>query len=133
LTYYCVPFVQYHPKPRISLSQALPVGIESTCETMTIEAGGSLEMSVALMQRINGHLPRGMRILDVPPQSGTGFGYLLVGRSGLNGEAVLLKEKNGKSFYIWRGNNAKELWLSGDFARIVKIENRRIDGVRADN
>ncbi len=31
---------KYHPKPRISLSAALPVGIESACEMMEVEAEG---------------------------------------------------------------------------------------------
>ena len=31
---------KYHPKPRISLSAALPVGIESACEMMEVEAQG---------------------------------------------------------------------------------------------
>jgi hypothetical protein len=60
------------------------------------------------------------------------FAYLLVGRNGPDTDAVKVKEVGDKVFYVWRGKNVKELWLSGNFSRIVKIENRRIDGLRAD-
>lgn len=131
---------KYHPKPRISLSPALPVGIESTCETITVEAAGvpacgSPETDRRLIEAINRQLPKGMRVLDVfrgtASSNGNHSGYLLVGREGMSGEAVRMSARGDRVFYLWRGANVKELWLSGAFERIVKVENRRIDGFRA--
>ncbi len=128
---------KYHPKPRISLSPALPVGIESTCEMLELESMGTAAIDAAVIKKIDGHLPRGMRILGVTRdkmQAGSnGFGYLLVGGKGFRGEAAKVGEKGDRVFYLWHGSGVKDLWLSGAFARIVKIENRRIDGLRADH
>jgi radical SAM superfamily enzyme YgiQ (UPF0313 family) len=126
---------KYHPKPRISLSPALPVGIESTCETITLEAAGPPEMDRRLIGTINRQLPKGMRILDIflggVSGNGNHSGYLLVGREGADANALRVTASGDKVFYVWRGANVKELWLSGAFERIVKVENRRIDGFRA--
>jgi hypothetical protein len=126
---------RYHPKPRISLSAALPVGIESTCEMMEIEAEGG-PMDGTVIAAINGHLPRGMRFLGVKPGRMDAltnhFGYLLIGRPGIEGEVARIMDRRGRSFYRSAGPRIKELWLSGDFERIVKVENRRIDDIRAD-
>ncbi|MGD0229643.1 MAG: TIGR03936 family radical SAM-associated protein [Syntrophorhabdales bacterium] len=127
---------KYHPKPRISLSAALPVGIESTCEMIEIEAEGMGLMERAMTAAINRRLPRGMRVLGVQPRRMDGmtnhFGYLLVGGPGIQGEVTRIKDRRGRSFYRSPGPRVKELWLSGNFERIVKVENRRIDGIRAD-
>jgi len=133
---------KYHPKPRISLSAALPVGIESTCEWIEMEAEGPGPQDAGdglgggLAARINAHLPAGMRVMAAMPGPMNvrvaDFGYLLVGRKGLDGEVVRVKDGAGKAFYRSApGAPIKEMWLSGDFVRIVKAENRRIDGIRA--
>ena len=36
-------------------------------------------------------------------------------------------------FYLWSGTNVKELWMSGSFERIIKVDNRRVDGIRTRN
>ncbi len=128
---------KYHPKPRISLSAALPVGIESACEMMEVEAQGTEPVDAALISRINAHLPGGMRVLGVavgPMEVGNGhFSYLLVGEKGLEGEVTKIKDGGGKAFYVTPGPHIKELWLSGTFSRIVKVGKRRIDAIRADH
>jgi len=128
---------KYHPKPRISLSAALPVGIESTRELIEIEAEGTVEVDRVLARQIDAHLPRGMRVLGAERGElagrADGCGYLLVGKQGLSGDFVEIKNGQGKAFYRSAGGRIKEMWLSGDFTRIVKVENRRIDGIRADN
>jgi hypothetical protein len=131
---------KYHPKPRISLSPALPVGIESTCETITVEAAGapvcgSPATDRKLIGTINRQLPKGMRILEVirggAGANGNHAGYLLVGAEGAAGDVQRVAGSGDRVFYVWHGANVKELWLSGAFERIVKVENRRIDGFRA--
>jgi hypothetical protein len=127
---------KFHPKPRVSLSPALPVGIESTREFLQIEAEGLEDIDRSVTRMIDSRLPRGMRILGASRGKMNGidndFSYLLVGRKGFDGEAEAVKEVGDRVFYLWRGKNVKELWVSGDFLRIVKIENRRINGLRAD-
>jgi radical SAM superfamily enzyme YgiQ (UPF0313 family) len=128
---------KYHPKPRISLSAALPVGIESACEMMEVEAQGVEPVDAALVSRINAHLPGGMRVLGaaigaMPAENGH-FSYLLVGGQGLEGEATKIKDRGAKALYVSPGPHIKELWLSGNFTRIVKVENRRIDAIRVDH
>ena len=128
---------KYHPKPRVSLSPALPVGIESVCETVKIEAENLTEIDGARIKGINSHLPRGMRVTGAARGGMEAVagdcGYLLVGKKGLAGGVVRIKDRGEKAFYRWHGTKVKELWLSGDFTRIVKVENRRIDGLRADH
>lgn len=128
---------KYHPKPCISLSPALPVGVESTQEHIEIETGPATVIDAKTVRRIDAHLPAGLRILDVAEgrmtAGGDGYGYLLVGAPGFTGDAVRLKENGEKAFYLWRGGRVKDAWLSGAFSRIVKIENRRIDALRADH
>jgi radical SAM superfamily enzyme YgiQ (UPF0313 family) len=128
---------KYHPKPRISLSPALAVGVESTQERLEIETEAARDIDGLLIKRIDAHLPRGIRIMGVirgrMAAEVNGFGYLLVGRPGFRGDAEKLKENGEKAFYLWQGGRVKEVWLSGAFVRIVKIENRRIDALRADH
>jgi len=128
---------KYHPKPRISLSPALPVGIESTCEMVEIECFGTDDIDGAIVRKIDDHLPTGMRILDVTKgrmdARSNGFGYLLVGGRESPDGVPKVGEMGGRVFYVWRSSGVKDLWLSGAFARIVKIEGGRIDGLRADH
>jgi radical SAM superfamily enzyme YgiQ (UPF0313 family) len=128
---------KYHPKPRVSLSPALPVGVESVCEAVEIEAENLTEIGRALIKEINSHLPRGMRVIGAAKggmeAAALPSGYLLVGKKGLAGGMVRIKDRGEKGFYRWHGGKVKELWLSGDFTRIVKVESRRIDGLRADH
>jgi hypothetical protein len=128
---------KYHPKPRISLSAALPVGIESACEMMEVEAEGAESVDAALIARINAHLPGGMRVLDAVigpmPARIDHFSYLLIGEKGLEGEVRKIKDRGAKALYVSQGPRIKELWLSGNFSRIVKVGNRRIDAIRADH
>ena len=51
----------YHPMPKVSFASALPVGTESIFETVDIEIHDSSQDST-LMERINKHLPNGVRI-----------------------------------------------------------------------
>jgi radical SAM family uncharacterized protein len=119
---------RFHPKPRVSLSPALPVGIESTQEFLQIEAAGTLDIDRVFMERIDAHLPRGMRIRSATKgrmaTSSGDFTYLLVPGEGPSG-AQAVKEVGGKGLRFWRGARVKDLWLSGHFFRIVKIDPER--------
>ena len=52
----------FHPKPKISFTDALPIGIESRSETMIITARADLALDT-LPQKINPHLPPGLKVL----------------------------------------------------------------------
>ena len=112
---------KYHPKPRISLSAALPVGIESACEMMEVEAEGAEPVDAALIGRINARLPGGMRVLGAaigPMAAGNGhFSYLLVGEKGLEGEVTKIKERGAKAFYLSPGPTHKRTVALGRILR----------------
>ena len=55
---------KYHPLPKISLSEALPMGIESTCELIEVETEGGVLPDRALVTEMNKTLPRGMRVFE---------------------------------------------------------------------
>ncbi len=128
---------KYHPKPKVSLSAALPLGIESACEMIELEAEGLETLDAFLIRRINARLPAGMRILAAGFGSGLAVNddstYLLVGKKDIETEAIKIKELGERAFYVWPGPRVKDLWLSGNFTRIVKVKNRRINAIRADH
>jgi hypothetical protein len=126
---------KYHPKPKVSFSNALPVGIESCYELVQIEAEMLDDIGKSLILRINKHLPRGMAIVDIKnekmPANNGDASYFLVGEKGFTNRVVVLRERDNKVYYLWKGNNAKELWLSGKFLRMIKLNphNRRTNGI----
>jgi hypothetical protein len=123
---------KYHPKPRVSLSPALPAGIESTQEFVQIEAEGIEDIDRLMMEKIDSHLPRGMRILEVArgkmDSTAGPFTYLLVVRQKGHGDGSVPRAgKAGEGvFRLWQGKNVKELWLSGRYSRIVKVDQKRV-------
>ncbi len=63
----------FHPKPKISFDDPLPVGIESQQERLTISALDHIRPRV-VKEQLNAHLPAGLEITDcqiAPPKSQT--------------------------------------------------------------
>jgi len=58
----------YHPRPKISLGRALPVGIESMCEYGDMSFEGEVTPDQVL-EKLNGAAPEGIEFLDVFPIS----------------------------------------------------------------
>jgi radical SAM family uncharacterized protein/radical SAM-linked protein len=56
----------FHPKPRVSLGPALPVGVESECEMIDVELCGAME-AAEVASRLGPQLPEGLPLLDVQP------------------------------------------------------------------
>jgi radical SAM-linked protein len=56
----------YHPKPRVSLGPALPVGVESECEMIDVELCGAMD-AAEVGSRLGPQLPEGLPLLDVQP------------------------------------------------------------------
>ena len=130
---------KYHPMPKISLSDALPMGIESTCELIEVETtdGGRVpdDSVVAGMNRI---LPRGMRVFECHQGRMESMKrdslFLLISERPVEMEEAQLNVKGGRYFYTLKERKGvKDLWKSGLFTRIVKVETRRINGIRTDN
>jgi len=56
----------FHPKPRVSLGPALPVGVESACELIDVELCGSMD-AAEVARRLGPQLPEGLPLLEVQP------------------------------------------------------------------
>jgi hypothetical protein len=128
---------KYHPMPKISLSDALPMGIESTCELMEIETDIGILMHEKTIEEMNRILPRGIKIYEFI--KGTlqnmvkDYSYLLITDKNIDMRLWKLGYNGKKHFYTWKGKGIKELKAKGDFQRIIKMEDRRIHGLRIDN
>ena len=130
---------KYHPKPRISLSPALPLGVESMCELAEIEVDAAPPVEpTRTINLINSHLPRGLKVLELA-EGGMkvherGDAYLLVSRKGDDvREGIPWRSAGKKLFTLWRGQGIKTLWQSAQFERIIRIEEKRINGGGTDN
>ncbi|MBA4389853.1 MAG: hypothetical protein C0399_02825 [Syntrophus sp. (in: bacteria)] len=123
---------KYHPMPKIVLSDALPMGIESTCEGIEIDAAQGVIINRDIVERINRSMPDGMKIEEFI--EGTlkdmvkEYLYILITEQDIGNEFVQWKKSGGKYFYLWRGRRVKTLLAQGRFERIIKIEARRIYG-----
>ena len=124
---------KYHPKPRISLSPALPVGVESTSEMMEMEVNSARPLDKTFLADVNRRLPTGMRVLEVLSkglsEAVTACSYILIAREQVAEAGTMWKNGKGRVFHVWKGPSVKDLWRSGSFDRIIKVEDRRIHGV----
>ncbi len=130
---------KYHPMPRISLSDALPMGIESMCELIEVETDGGIFPNEGMIREMNKVLPRGMKICEFRQCGLKGmteeYVYLLIADGPVEMEEIRFGgSKTGRRFYISREKKGvKELWKSGMFVRIVKMEAKRINGIGTHN
>ncbi len=115
---------KYHPMPKVSLSPAIPVGLESTCEWIVAEVVDINYDFASIKKLLNLYLPKGIRVFEILEGKLEGHPsvYLIVSQNGQKKEGFeLLRERNGKRFYVFRGTNIKEILKDGKFERIVKI------------
>ncbi len=124
---------KYHPLPKITLTDALPVGVESACEFIEIETDTAFVMNAGMIGTINGKLPSGMKIYEFieGPLKDVVKDYLfmLVADRGYEGEIEKWRTCGDRSFLLWKGKGIKQLWSQGVFSRIIKIGSRRINGI----
>jgi len=124
---------KYHPMPNVSLSDALPVGLESTCELIGIEAATGTVISPGVVDSINGRLPRGMKIVEfaqsVIKDMAKEVSYVVSCQGDLNyeGEGLDRLQSPSGTFFVWKGKGVKALWSLGNVQRIIKIEDRKIE------
>jgi hypothetical protein len=90
-----------------------------------------------MIGEINKILPKGTKILEFIKGSiqnmGKDYSYLLIADKSIDMELWKLGYNSKWHFYTWKGKGIKELRAKGDFQRIIKVEDRRIHGLRADN
>jgi radical SAM superfamily enzyme YgiQ (UPF0313 family) len=122
---------KYHPMPNVSLSDALPVGLESTCELIGIETAKSAVISPGDVDSINSRLPRGMKIVEfarsVIKDMAKEVSYVVISQGDLNHEGLDRLQSPSGTFFVWKGKGAKALWSLGNVRRIIKIEDRKIE------
>ncbi|HVN97296.1 MAG TPA: TIGR03960 family B12-binding radical SAM protein [Syntrophorhabdaceae bacterium] len=121
---------KYHPLPKIALSDALPIGIESTCELIEIETAQDVAQDPKTLEKINRAMPLGMKVKDVVEGALTDmvkeYIFLLVTEKDMAREFVPWKRSKSRFFYLWRGKKVKNLGARGTFERIIKVEAGRI-------
>ncbi len=124
---------KYRPMPNVTLTDALPVGIESTCELIEIETDGGTILGRDTLERLNKILPAGMKIIefvegrlkDVVKE----YSYIMISQEDdESGELKRWKSVGDRHIYLWAGKGVKLFWQKGTFTRILKVEDRRIRG-----
>ncbi len=124
---------KYHPLPKIALTDALPVGVESFCEFIEIETDSTFTVDAAMVQNINKRLSSGIKIYEFIEGSlkdmVKDYLFILISDGPPEGEFTVWKRAAGRYFSPWRGKGVKQLWTQGGFTRIIKVESRRIHGI----
>lgn len=118
----------FHPKPRISFDDPLPVGMESLNEHFYLDAAGS-QHPQTIVKKLNRRLPDGLRIIDCQPDtsktarnSPAAVTYQIIKKDGFFDEKELNSFKNKPELIYRRTDrkgNIKEIDLK---ARVLQIE-----------
>ncbi|MCX7965789.1 MAG: TIGR03936 family radical SAM-associated protein, partial [Syntrophorhabdaceae bacterium] len=129
---------KFHPMPKITMTDALPVGVESACEFIEIEVDENTKIDKEMLKRINSKLPAGMKIYESRMTTikdiKNDFIYLLVCDADFENEsAEMLFKRNKKVFYCLKTERIKEFLKYDKIKRIIKIEEGRINAFRAHN
>ncbi len=124
---------KYHPLPKIALTDALPVGIESFYEFIEIETEADTKIDNVIMNNINSRLMPGIKIYEFIEGSlkdvVKDYLFILIAETMQEGDITLWKKTQGRYFYVWRGKSAKQLWNRETFSRIIKIGSRDNYGI----
>lgn len=98
----------FHPKPKISFEDPLPVGLESLNEKFYFSLRGDVKPQ-SIIGKLNKHLPKGIRVLDCqrvlakPVSNGMlSATYLVTKKDGFFNEKDLTCFKNKKKLIITR-------------------------------
>ncbi|MCX7858232.1 MAG: TIGR03960 family B12-binding radical SAM protein [Deltaproteobacteria bacterium] len=125
---------KYHPIPKVSISQAIPVGLESTCEYITAEVYDLNYDLNSLLKTINRSLPKGIKILEIMAIEGflpSFTSIILISEKDLSEEGLeFLRMMNGKRFYLLHSGNVKDLLKDTRYKRIIKVKTEKVNGLR---
>ena len=120
---------KYHPLPKIALTDALPVGIESFYEFIEIETDPGVRIDSSRVNDINRMLSSGIKMYDFIEGSlkdvVKDYLFILIAAGPQEGDITLWKQAGDRYYYVWRGKGVKQLWNRGTFSRIIKIESRQ--------
>ncbi|MDZ7833320.1 MAG: TIGR03960 family B12-binding radical SAM protein [Desulfobacterales bacterium] len=115
----------FHPKPKCSFHEAIPVGVESRCETFYLTVAGEIDCDQAV-RAVNRELPPGLTLIDcrkVPPKSGPEPEairvYEIYQKDGAFDAAALDRFKAADTFRIKR-RTQKGRTLDIDLAKVVR-------------
>lgn len=124
---------KYHPLPKIVLTDALPVGVESFYEFIEIETDADATVDSTTMDDINRRLMPGIKIYEFIEGSlkdvVKDYLFLLISAHPREGDLTLWRETGGRYFYTWQGKGVKQIWNQGMFSRIIKIGSRQNYGI----
>lgn len=127
---------KFKPKPKVSMSDALPLGFESTCEIFAAEVlSDRLDLNT-LKKSINFSLPSGMKVFEVWEEEAKKTVepiYLIVSNDFLSGDLMLIREKNGKKFYVSYDRRPREFLDDPKVLRIIKVRKEKIHEFRTLN
>ena len=100
----------FHPKPKISFEDTLPVGLESTRERFIIHADMTLDPKI-IMEELNLRLPKGLNIFSCnevskkgAPGEGAAVQYRVTLKGGVFNEKELELFQKSQSHQIFRVN-----------------------------
>jgi len=120
---------KYHPLPKISISQAIPVGLESTCEFLTAEVIGSGPSTDTLLKLMNEALPKGIKVFEIEigeKKKSFPTAYILISKENSASENLrLLRMKGGKIFYLLKEGDIRQFLKSNTYERIIKIREEK--------
>ncbi len=123
---------KYHPLPKIVLTDALPVGIESFYEFIEIETDPDVPVDRSRVTNINERLSSGIKIYEFIEGSlkdvVKDYLFILIAAAPCEGDMSLWKKTGDRYFYMWRGKGIKQLWNQGNFSRIIKVGSGHNDG-----
>ncbi len=129
---------KYHPIPKITLSDALPLGAESICEFIEIETKDYKMVDKDLLKKINSFLPKGIKIFEFFYDSLKNikkeYTYILIAERDVFHEDIkMLLKINEKIFYSVKTDRIKRFVQHDEFKRVIKVEDNKIHGIRTDN
>jgi radical SAM family uncharacterized protein/radical SAM-linked protein len=103
-----IKFTQgFHPKPKISFEDPLPVGVESLNENFYLSLRGDVKPQ-SIIGQLNKHLPKGIRVLNCqlvsakPVSNASSATYLVTKKDGFFNEKDLTCFKNKKELIVTR-------------------------------
>ncbi len=104
----------FHPKPRISFEDTLPIGLESLKECFYIKTSGNVKPET-IIERLNKHLPKGLNVIgcqivtdkNVRKTLSTAT-YLITKRDGFFDEKELKSFKNSAEFVFYRQHRKRK-------------------------
>ena len=122
----------FHPKPKIVFDDALPIGIESMCESMRLTVADDIPAD-ELVRRLNDELPSGLHVTDCHPyrkkagNAASVVAYRVTLGGAILGPEAIQRFRAAESFIIER-TSAK-----GKLKKIdLKVMIQHLHGVKPD-